>query len=237
MQHTAAGPSAPDTPEPANAPRDPQVSAATVSAPDLAAQLAGRLCHDFISPASAINSGLDLLDDPTAGDMREEAMSLIADSARKLVALLAFSRVAFGASATAENFAASELHTLVQGIYSHMRPELDWAVSQPHLTKPAARALLNMAQIAGTAFPSGGVIRLSAEPEGDRVRVEALASGPRNRMRAEVATGLRGEALTEGLGGPWVQAYYLHALVARAEGRLEFDSAEDRLRITARLPA
>jgi histidine phosphotransferase ChpT len=208
-----------------------------VSAPDLAAQLAGRLCHDFISPASAINSGLDLLDDPTAADMREEAMSLIAGSARKLVALLAFSRVAFGASATAEDFSTAELHTLVQGVYAHVRAELDWAVSSPTLNKPSARALLNIAQIAASAFPSGGVVRLSAEPDGEGIAVEALATGTRSRLRPEVATGLRGEPLTDGLGGPWVQAYYLHALVERAGGRLDFESGEGQLRITARLPA
>ena len=33
---------------------------------ELAAALAAKLCHDFISPASAIVSGLDLLEDPTA---------------------------------------------------------------------------------------------------------------------------------------------------------------------------
>lgn len=208
-----------------------------VSAPDLAAQLAGRLCHDFISPASAINSGLDLLDDPSAADMREEAMSLIAGSARKLVALLAFSRVAFGASATAESFSASELETLVKGVYAHVRPELDWAVTQPTLEKPAARALLNIAQIAATAFPTGGAVRISAESEGGETVVEAAATGTRSRLRPEVVTGLRGEALVEGLGGPWVQAYYLHALVERAGGRLDFETAEDRVRITARLPA
>jgi hypothetical protein len=43
--------------------------------------------------------------------------------------------------------------------------------------------------------------------------------------------------LSEGLGGPWVQATILHALVARAGGRLDFDSAEESLRITARVPA
>ncbi|MDZ4317990.1 MAG: histidine phosphotransferase, partial [Phenylobacterium sp.] len=32
-----------------------------VNGPDFAAMLAARLCHDFISPASAIVSGLDLL--------------------------------------------------------------------------------------------------------------------------------------------------------------------------------
>jgi len=48
---------------------------------EIAAYLAARMCHDFISPASAIVSGLDLLEDPSAQDMREDAMSLIAASA------------------------------------------------------------------------------------------------------------------------------------------------------------
>jgi histidine phosphotransferase ChpT len=164
-------------------------------------------------------------------------MSLIAGSARKLVALLAFSRVAFGASATAESFAATELETLIKGVYAHVRPELDWAVTRTELNKPSARALLNIAQIAATAFPTGGVVRLSVEPDGEGVRVEALATGTRSRLRPEVATGLRGQALSEGLGGPWVQAYYLHALVARAGGRLDFEAGEDRVLIAARLPA
>ena len=51
---------------------------------EFASLLASRLCHDFISPASAISSGLDLLDDPSAQDMREEAMGLITSSAKKL---------------------------------------------------------------------------------------------------------------------------------------------------------
>ncbi len=211
--------------------------AAAVSAPDLAAHLAGRLCHDFISPASAINSGLDLLDDPTAADMREEALGLIAGSARKLVALLAFSRVAFGASAAAETFDSKELETLTRGVYAHVRPELDWAVESPAVNKPAARALLNMAQIAASALPTGGTARVTTRQEGAEFIVEVNATGPRARMRQEVATGLRGEPLTEGLGGPWVQAYYLHALVDRAGGRLEHEVADERIRITARVPA
>ena len=66
---------------------------------DLASLLASRMCHDFISPASAIQSGLDLLEDPQAQDMRDDAMALISGSARKLVDMLQFSRVAFGGGA------------------------------------------------------------------------------------------------------------------------------------------
>ncbi|HEY9218341.1 MAG TPA: histidine phosphotransferase family protein, partial [Phenylobacterium sp.] len=132
------------------------VAAAPPPTAQVAAYLAARMCHDFISPASAIVSGLDLLEDPSAQDMKEEAMGLIASSARKLADLLAFTRVAFGASASAETFDARDLEKLARGIFEHMRADLDWAVSTPALNKPAARAVLNLAQMAGAALPTGG---------------------------------------------------------------------------------
>src|SRR3954467_1281578 len=103
---------------------------------ELAAYLAARMCHDFISPASAIVSGLDLLEDPTAQDMREDAMELIGASARKLSDLLLFTRVAFGAAASAETFDARELEKLAQGVFAHMRADLDWQVETPAPKQP-----------------------------------------------------------------------------------------------------
>src|SRR3990167_8531179 len=105
------------------APAEPKAPPKTA---EVAAYLAARMCHDFISPASAIVSGLDLLGDPSAQDMKEEAMGLIQGSARKLADLLSFSRVAFGASASAETFDARELHKLADGLFQHMRAQLDW---------------------------------------------------------------------------------------------------------------
>ena len=142
------------------------VAAAPPPTAQVAAYLAARMCHDFISPASAIVSGLDLLDDPTAQDMREEAMGLIASSARKLADLLAFTRVAFGASASADTFDARELEKLTRGVFAHVRAELDWEVGIEGLNKPAARALLNLAQMGGAALPTGGTTRVRAVHEG-----------------------------------------------------------------------
>lgn len=84
---------------------------------ELAAFIAGKLCHDFISPAGAIMSGLDLLEDPTAQDMRDDALSLIRQSARKMVAHVHFARVAFGAATTSEQFASADLRGLVSGLH------------------------------------------------------------------------------------------------------------------------
>jgi histidine phosphotransferase ChpT len=124
--------------------------------------LAARLCHDFISPASAIVSGLDLLEDPSAQDMREDAMSLIASSARKLADLLQFTRVAFGASASAENFDSRELEKLAQGVFDHVRPTMVWAIEPTRRSTSRARAILNIAQMAASALPAGGVATLRA---------------------------------------------------------------------------
>ena len=77
-----------------------------VDGAELAAFVAAKLCHDFISPSGAIVSGLDLMRDPTAQDMRDDALALIEQSARKMVALVHFARVAFGAATTSERFTA-----------------------------------------------------------------------------------------------------------------------------------
>lgn len=210
---------------------------AGVRAAELAAHLAGRMCHDFISPASAIVSGLDLLEDPTAQDMRDDAMELIAASARKLTDLLLFSRVAFGASASAESFDARELEKLAQGVFGHMRADLDWQVETPSVTKPAARTLLNLAQIAGAALPTGGTARVRAVEEGASVAIAVDATGPRARLRPEVLAGLQGEGPGEGLHGHWVQARYVHLFVTDAGGRLFADAAEEKVTLAATLPA
>jgi histidine phosphotransferase ChpT len=195
------------------------------------------MCHDFISPAGAITSGLDLLDDPGALDMREEAMGLIQSSARKLVELLAFCRVAFGASASAETFDSRTLEALTQGIYAHVRPELIWSVSLPSVNKVTARALLNMAQLAASALPTGGAATVTAKAEGDHVVIRVEARSNRVRLRPEVVSGLNGEKLDGGLSGQWVQAFYLNALVQEAGGRLEHQLGEDTVVLAVRVPA
>jgi histidine phosphotransferase ChpT len=204
---------------------------------EFAAYLAARMCHDFISPASAIVSGLDLLEDPSAQDMRDDAMDLIAASARKLADMLEFTRVAFGASASAETFDARHLQKLAQGVFGHMRAELDWQVETEAVNKPTARTLLNLAQMAGAALPTGGTARVRAVVEGASVAVAVEAVGPRARLRPEVLAGLRGEGPGEGLAGHWVQARYVNLFVGDAGGRVFADAGEEKVTFAATIPA
>ena len=150
----------------------------------LAALVAGKLCHDFISPAGAISSGLDLLKDPSAQDMRDDAMGLIEASAKKMVSLVGFARVAFGAATSAERFSGAELGELVAGMTDGGRATLEWRAEDAAYSKPQARALVNLAWLTAAALPSGGTAVVSARREADMLVIEGSAEGPRARLKA-----------------------------------------------------
>lgn len=208
-----------------------------LSSQDLAAFVAGKLCHDFISPAGAVVSGLDLLKDPSAQDMRDDAMSLIEQSANKMVALVHFARVAFGAATSAERFSNAELEGLVSGLVSGGRAAMDWTVDEADFGKPAARALVNLAYLSMGALPLGGTAVISSRREGDRLVVEGVSEGNRARLKPEAEAGLAGLRLTEGLPGQWIQPYWLWLTATGAGGDLTFSAEEGRVVITASMPA
>jgi histidine phosphotransferase ChpT len=213
-------------------------TAAPTSLPDgqaLAALVAGKLCHDFISPAGAISSGLDLLKDPTAQDMRDDAMGLIEASAKKMVALVAFARVAFGASTSAERFSGSELGELVAALTEGGRATLDWRVDGGDYSKAQARALVNLAYLTMAALPSGGEAMISTRRE-DGLRIEGVAEGPRARLKPEAVAGLAGRPLSEGLPGQWIQPYWLWLTAHDAGGALDVEAGDGRVGLTIHMP-
>ncbi|MFN3930195.1 MAG: histidine phosphotransferase ChpT [Brevundimonas sp.] len=212
---------------------------ATSSLPDgqaLAALVAGKLCHDFISPAGAIRSGLDLLKDPTAQDMRDDAMSLIEASAKKMVALVAFARVAFGASTSTERFSAAELGELVTGLAEGGRATLEWRVESGDYSKAQARALVNLGWLTIGALPSGGAAVVSTRRDGDTLQITGLAEGARARLKAEAVAGLAGQPLAEGLQGQWIQPYWLWLTAHDAGGSLDVVAEDGRVSLTVHMP-
>ena len=222
---------------PSTAP-EPSAAEGPASTAQIAAFLAARMCHDFISPVSAIVSGLDLLEDESAQDMRDDAIGLIAASGRKLADLLAFTRVAFGASASADTFDPRELESLTQAVFAHLRATLVWSVEPPSLDKPSARTILNLAQMAGAALPMGGEARVRAAgaDHGSTV-IAAEAGGGRARLRPEVEAGLMVRPLPDGmLHGHWVQAYYVHLFVTEAGGRVLVEAGDEKVTFAATLP-
>jgi len=235
-EDTAIVSPAPESQGPEN--QGPESQAFELGAHDLATQLVGKLCHDFISPAGAIMSGLDLLEDPSAQDMKQDALNLIAASAKKMVTLVHFARVAFGAASTSEAFNGGQLEKILGDMFATMRAELDFAIPGDMLfRKPAARALLNLGLLAGNSLPTGGKATLTAVTDEAGLTLTADAAGPRARLKPEAVEGLKGLPLGDGLNGQWIQPHWLWSTVHEAGGTLDFTVEPDHLVLTVKLPA
>lgn len=215
---------------------DTRDAPADVVPSQLASNLTAKLCHDFASPAGAIINGLDMMRDPDHAEMRDDLMTMVDASARKLLAMVHFDRVAFGAATSSESFSADEIEALARSAFADIRPELEWACQIERFTKPQGRAALNLAQIAGGALAVGGTVKLSIVPVDGQVVMTADATGSRARLKAEVSTGLSGATLTEGMAGQWIQSYWLHTTVAEAGGSLTVETAEERVEISISMP-
>ena len=112
----------------------------------------------------------------------------------------------------------------------------------PESLKPAIRAALRHHEI-GEHSPyrlafagkgqSGGSF---GAMQGDSYLLGVEAQGPRARLRAEVAQGLAGGRLGEGLGGHWVQAYFLHVMLKAAGGHVDHVVADEKVILRASVP-
>ena len=133
----------------------------TLTAPELAALLCSRVCHDIISPVGAINNGIELLDE---GGADEDAMNLIRISARNASARLQFARIAFGAAGSAGmQIDTGDAETVATAFMKNEKPEFTWTGPRAFLPKNKVKLLLNLILVANAAIPRGGRLSVTLE--------------------------------------------------------------------------
>lgn len=148
---------------------------------DLVALVGSRLCHDLISPLSAISNGVELLGLSGAGMSPE--IALIAESVAAANAKLKFFRVAFGNASKGQMIAAREINALLNELSSSGRLKLAFA---PQADQP--RDMVKLAYLAilciETALPWGGKVTIEERETGWLVRAEADRTKPDSALWA-----------------------------------------------------
>lgn len=201
----------------------------------LAAGLAARILHDISGPASGIVSGLDLLAEPGPADAAGAALDLAVSSARALLDLLEFHKIAFGAGEAAVS--GGSLQRLALTPFEGRRPRLEWTSEIDPFPGLAAQATLILVQIAAGALAAGGLARARVALDQGDIVVRIDGEGPRATLQPETLEGLEGRGLSRGLAGRWAPSRYLNALVTAAGGALTATADLGRFSLTATLPA
>ncbi|MDQ7018459.1 MAG: histidine phosphotransferase family protein [Robiginitomaculum sp.] len=200
-------------------------------AEDLAALLCARLCHDLVAPVSAINTALEVMEDDSAADMRDEALKLLHQSAGQASAKLEFARIAFGAGTSAPGMVETrELERLVVGAFTSARSEIVWRVTASHLSKTASRLLLNMVILGIEAALRGGEVYIEAA---SAARMRVCVRGGMSKLLPTVSTALEGKAMENGYDGRSIQPFYTGLIARSLGGRTEARVLEDGVEFVA----
>jgi histidine phosphotransferase ChpT len=194
------------------------------AAPDLAALLAQRLCHDLVNPLGALGNGLELL------EMSQPAtpeMALMRDSLEQALGRIKLYRLAFGPASTDGIMAGVEVQGILRALGGSRSVELvtDLPAS---LGRSQARLVALMALCAETALAWGGRIEIAV---GAEIRLSATAE--RLRLDAELWEPLSRGLPPETPTPPQVHFALLPAAAAAAGCSLSVETGKTRLVLTA----
>ena len=210
---------------------------------DLAAMLCSRLCHDMLSPVGAFANGLELLATETDPAMRQNCIELLEQSALISTNKLKFFRLAFGAAGGfGDRVPVDEAKELIAALAADKgRIEVEWALADSNLAKPAVKVLLNFAQIAVDALVRGGTLTVGAERRADETGANACemvvrASGPKIAFDETLGHALEGTLNPGELSSRTAAAHMIHLLATECGGGLQTMRDEGSLVLGAVLP-
>lgn len=200
----------------------------------LAAYIASRICHDLVSPVSGVTSAIDFLDDAGASDMREQANSLLRDSAQKAADKLEFLRYAFGSMGLNEGHAdIHQARKITEKYVATYNPSLKWEIDGVHFSYAHARLLMNLVMIAVGAVSRGDIV-LRMKQESGGYTMTAIATGRLSRNLKDVYPVLRGEEPEEGWSARTVQPLFAMQLAKGLGGELTAsDNGKDEMIVMA----
>lgn len=200
--------------------------------------IASRICHDLVSPVGAVNNGVELMEELGA-DAGEEAVQLIATSARQASIRLKAFRLSYGAAGTDGNIGFKEIREaftelLGQGrIQAEFEPDLGVKFSMP----PTGffKVLLNLLILAEECNHGAGNISVSAMESNKGMRVLVTGNNAGFRDGAEAA--LKGDMKPEDLDPRSVHAYITGRFAAHFGLKLGFSAQKDAGRVEFTLTA
>lgn len=203
----------------------------SLSAPDLAALLCSRVCHDVISPVGAINNGLELLEE---GGAEEDALQLIRASAVNASARLQFARIAFGAAGSAGmQIDTGDAQAVAAAFIRNEKPELEWIGGRALLPKNKVKLLLNLILVANAGIPRGGRLTVRLEELETTPRFTIVANGPMVRVPPRFLELHAGQPLEEAIDAHSVQYYYTLLLARETNMAVSIRATAEDIVLTA----
>jgi len=195
--------------------------------------LSSKICHDLISPVSAINNGVELIED-IGGSVVDEAMKLIGDSSGAASRRLRLFRMAYGRAGSEDGLSAKDAKQVADQYVAGGKIALNWPDDQPSAAAAAhpgfLKVILNLVIMAEEALAYGGAVTLRGVEDGGDAgcRLEIVGRGA--QLVPHIQAALEGTAAISELTPRSIQSYITGRFAAHFGFRVKYDqSIPDRL--------
>ncbi len=199
--------------------------------------MCSRLCHELISPVTAIGNGMELLGDEL-GAHAGEVHAMIATSIGQASNRLQFYRVAYGLGGGNAPPLAEARH-LADLMLRGGKIRLDWPETQAAggegLGRLGIKLLLNTVLLGAEALPRGGVI--GVEIGGAKATAVITARGQGARIGDESRAALALGADPSMVSARAVHAYFIGIMAAAAGGGVRVSELAQRVILSLDLPS
>lgn len=193
--------------------------------------LASKICHDLVSPVGAINNGVELIED-IGGDVTEEAMKLIGDSAGQAARRLRLFRLIYGRAGSESTLTFKEARATIEATLAHTKIQLsfeDESLPEELMDTPGVlKVLLNTILLAEEALIYGGTILVGHAKAPFIGGVTVKASGREAHLGEQSMAALKGEADTESVTPRSVHAYLSRQFMECFHFKFAVNESEDR---------
>ena len=197
--------------------------------------LASKLCHDLVSPVSAINNGVELIEE-IGGSVVAEAMKLIGDSGATAARRLRLYRMAYGRAGSESTLGVRDVRQVAEQYLTGTKVSLTWPDNVPAVDVAERRGflktVLNLIVLAEESLAYGGAITLSdIKGAGGGCRFEIV--GRNASLNLNIQEALEGTLPIEELSPRSIQAYLTGRFAAHFGFGLAHDhSVPDRLELS-----
>jgi len=172
--------------------------------------LSSKLCHDLISPVSAINNGVELIED-IGPSVEAEAMTLIGNSAAQAARRLRLFRVAYGRAGSEENLPVRDVRQILEQYFSVGKIKLTWSDAidmQPFAdVRGALKILVNAMVMAEEILAYGGAIALHRLTDNDKIICRLEITGRNAGLSPAFQSALEASVAIEELTPRTIQPY------------------------------
>lgn len=191
----------------------------------LAELLIARMSHDISGPIGAVNNGIEFIVDEDFGE-QDEALDLLASSAKEAVARLQYYRYAYGIVSYGNQADTETIHKLISSLFECGKVTVNWNdySNQIIIKSETAKTLMNLLSVASSMLIRGGTVNFSV----DGTEMSLIASGQTLKEHDSIDL-LISDSSSSTVNTSNIHLHYLKQIIIKSQMNLQYSLQENEV--------